>query len=241
MTTPTEKLSISDAQQQSPPKWRKFALILFGGLILGGLLALLMETVPFSPKTEDSQASLIAPQPAPVQQALDKLKTRFGLQDDQFAIIVVLSEQKLLLMKQGTAVASYAISGSAFGAGSRAGSNQTPLGTHKISEKIGDNVPLGGVFRSRMYKGEMAKIYTDDTDVDDDLVTTRIMWLRGQESGVNVGPGIDSHARFIYIHGTPEEGLIGRPASHGCIRMYNKDVIDLFNTVPLGTLVEIIE
>jgi len=227
--------------KQSSSKLRKFALILFGGLLLGGVLALLMETIPFSPKTDDSQASLIAPQPAPVQQALEKLRTKFGLQDDQFAILIILSEQKLLLMKQGETVASYVISGSAFGAGNRAGSNQTPLGTHKISEKIGDNVPLGGVFRSRVYKGEMAKIYTDDTDVDDDLVTTRIMWLRGQESGVNVGPGIDSHARFIYIHGTPEEGLIGRPASHGCIRMYNKDVIDLFNAVPLGTFVEIIE
>ncbi len=232
---------MTDTQTQPPSKLRKFALMVFGGLILGGVLALLMETIPFSPKTDDSQASLIAPQPAPVQQALDKLKTRFGLQDDQLVILVILSEQKLLLMKQGEAVASYAISGSAFGAGSQAGSNKTPLGTHKISEKIGDTVPLGGVFRSRVYKGEMAKIYTDETDVDDDLVTTRIMWLRGQESGVNVGPGIDSHARFIYIHGTPEEGLIGRPASHGCIRMYNKDVIDLFNAVPLGTLVEILE
>lgn len=232
---------MKDTQKQSPSKLRKFALIMFGGLLLGGVLALLMETIPFSPKIEDSQASLIAPQPEPVSQALDKLKTRFGLQDDQFVILVSLSEQKLLLMKQGETVASYTISGSAFGAGNRAGSNQTPLGTHKISEKIGDNVPLGGVFRSRVYKGEMAKIYTDDTDLDDDLVTTRIMWLRGQESGINVGPGIDSHARFIYIHGTPEEGLIGRPASHGCIRMYNRDVVELFNAVPPGTLVEILE
>ncbi len=228
-------------QKQAPSKLRKFSLFVLGGLLLGGVLALLMEMIPFSPKTDDSQASLVAPQPAPVQQALEKLRTRFGLQDDQFAILVILSEQKLLLMKQGETVASYAISGSAFGAGNRAGSNQTPLGAHKISEKIGDNVPLGGVFRSRVYNGEMAKIYTDDTDVDDDLVTTRIMWLRGLESGLNVGAGIDSHARFIYIHGTPEEGLIGRPASHGCIRMYNKDVIELFSAVPLGTLVEIIE
>lgn len=77
--------------------------------------------------------------------------------------------------------------------------------------------------------------------MEDDLVTTRILWLQGLEPGVNQGKGIDSHARYIYIHGTPEEGLIGQPASHGCIRMYNRDVIELFDAVQEGTLVEIQE
>lgn len=78
-------------------------------------------------------------------------------------------------------------------------------------------------------------------DTKEDLVTTRIMWLKGLEAGINKGKGIDSYNRRIYIHGTPEEGLIGRPASYGCIRMKNKDVIELFNLLKEGTLVEIKE
>jgi hypothetical protein len=76
-------------------------------------------------------------------------------------------------------------------------------------------------------------------DILEDDVTTRIMWLDGQENKVNKNGNIDSHKRYIYIHGTPEEGLIGEPASHGCIRMKNADVIELFDAVPSGTLVEI--
>ncbi len=77
-----------------------------------------------------------------------------------------------------------------------------------------------------------------DNDADD-LVTTRILWLKGLEAGKNKGSGIDSYRRYIYIHGTAEEHLIGRPASHGCIRMYNNDVIKLFNLVEEGTPVDI--
>lgn len=72
-----------------------------------------------------------------------------------------------------------------------------------------------------------------------DLITTRILRLRGLEKGINKGEGVDSHKRYIYIHGTPQEWLIGKPASHGCIRMLNKDVIRLFNIVPSGTVVSI--
>ena len=84
------------------------------------------------------------------------------------------------------------------------------------------------------------KIHTDDSPAEGDYVTTRIMWLEGLEPGINKGPGIDSFKRYIYIHGTPEEGRIGRPASHGCIRMRNADVIRLFDDVAVGTLVDIV-
>lgn len=184
------------------------------------------------------------PAPTPViefSESIRKLQDQFGLQADEPAIIVSISEQKLLLVKNEEILASYPISSSAYGIGNKAGSNKTPLGTHKISHKIGEGAETGAVFRSRALTGEMAAIYTDDTDVEDDLVTTRIMWLQGMEPGVNQGKGIDSHARYIYIHGTPEEGLIGQPASHGCIRMKNQDVIDLFEQVQEGTLVEIQE
>ena len=174
-------------------------------------------------------------------ESVRKLQEQFGLRADESALIVSISEQQLLLVKNGEITAGYPISSSVYGIGNEAGSNKTPLGTHKISHKIGDGAESGAVFRSRALTGEMATIYTDDTDVDDDLVTTRIMWLQGLEPGVNQGKGIDSHARYIYIHGTPEEGLIGQPASHGCIRMKNQDVIDLFDQVQEGTLVEIQE
>lgn len=173
--------------------------------------------------------------------SVQKLQEQFGLQEEQPVIIVSIAAQKLLLVKNGDILARYPISSSEYGVGNKAGSNQTPLGTHKISHKIGDGAAVGAVFRSRAATGEIAAIHTDETDVDDDLVTTRILWLQGLEPGVNQGKGIDSHARYIYIHGTPEEGLIGQPASHGCIRMYNRDVIELFDAVQEGTLVEIQE
>ena len=87
----------------------------------------------------------------------------------------------------------------------------------------------------------IAEIYIDSTDLEEDPITTRIMWLEGLEAGINRGKGIDSYKRHIYIHGTPEGGLIGQPASHGCIRMRNKDVIELFDLVSKDTLVEIQE
>ncbi|PIE32716.1 hypothetical protein CSA56_14405 [candidate division KSB3 bacterium] len=174
-------------------------------------------------------------------QAIEKLRTQFSLQDGAFAIVVSLTEQRLLLVKNNEVIKSYPISGSVYGPGNRAGSNKTPLGAHRISEKFGDGAEIGTVFRARKKIDEVVKIYTDDTDLEEDLVTTRIMWLDGLEPGINKGKGIDSHSRYIYIHGTQEEGLIGRPASHGCIRMTNHEVIELFDQVPLGTLVEILE
>ncbi|MCP4403158.1 MAG: L,D-transpeptidase [bacterium] len=200
-----------------------------------------MNYIPNQP--EHAQSSLEAQETPQFDraEALEKLRTHFGLQPDEFAIIIQVSEQTLYLLKNDSIVASYPTSASAYGIGSRAGSNKTPLGAHRISETFGSGAPLGTVFRSRVNTGKVVRIYTDDTDVEDDLVTTRIMWLDGLEPGVNKGAGIDSHSRYIYIHGTQEEGLIGRPASHGCIRMKNQDVVQLFEQVKVGTLVEILE
>jgi lipoprotein-anchoring transpeptidase ErfK/SrfK len=219
----------------------KILLVLLGGGLLG--VGITMIAQYSSQKSHDAQSVVEAQETPQVgfDEVLGKLRDSFALQHDELAIVIRVTEQMLYLVKDGTTLASYPISGSAYGIGSRAGSNKTPLGTHRISEMFGDGAPLGTVFRSRVNTREVAKIYTDDTDVEDDLVTTRIMWLDGQEPGVNKGPGIDSHSRYIYIHGTQEEGLIGRPASHGCIRMKNQDVIELFEQVQIGTLVEILE
>ena len=138
-------------------------------------------------------------------------------------------------LKKGTVNSTYTISSSKYGIGSKENSYKTPLGRHKVSEKIGEDLPLGAIFKARQWSGSLANIIKEPLDTDLDLVTSRILWLEGQELGKNKGSGVDSKKRFIYIHGTAEEGLIGIPASDGCIRMYNSDVIELFNKTKIGT------
>ncbi len=133
-------------------------------------------------------------------------------------------------------VKTYPVSTSKYGIGNRAGSDKTPLGQHRIENKFGDGAPAGMIFKARRATGRIAEMNVKGAG---DLVTTRIMWLKGLEPGKNRGRGIDSHKRYIYIHGTAEENKIGQPASHGCVRMYNSDVIDLFDRVPEGTKVYI--
>jgi len=110
------------------------------------------------------------------------------------------------------------------------------LGIHNIISKIGKNAKIREIFISGRRTGEIAK---KDKKCRRDLITTRILRLQGLERGINKGRGIDSYKRCIYIHGTAEEHLIGKPASHGCIRMKNKDIVELFNLVKRGTLVHI--
>jgi len=92
----------------------------------------------------------------------------------------------------------------------------------------------------RVFYGQIATLYNDKTKSKTDDVTSRIFWLEGLEIGKNKGEGIDSYKRYIYIHGTSEEGRLGEPASHGCIRMKNKEVIDLYKLIEVGTLVLIL-
>lgn len=160
-------------------------------------------------------------------------------QQGQLYAVVAIEAQRLYLMQDGRLLKVYPVSTSVFGPGSQEGSNQTPLGLHQIKQKFGENEPEGMVFKARKPTGRIANIITEPRDVPEDDVTTRIMWLDGLEPGQNQGGKVDSYKRYIYIHGTPEEGLIGRPASHGCVRMLNADVVDLFNRLPEGTLVYI--
>jgi lipoprotein-anchoring transpeptidase ErfK/SrfK len=170
---------------------------------------------------------------------IQKLESRFGLQADKYAIIVNPERQELYLIKNRKIIKVYPVSTSRFGLGTVEGSHKTPWGTHRIKEKIGGKVPIGTFFRGRQPIG-IAKISTKKGEkVRPGAMTTRIMWLDGQEKGINKGGGVDSHTRYIYIHGTASEGRIGRPDSIGCVEMKNKDVIELFNIVPTGTLVEI--
>tara|TARA_B110000091_G_scaffold107246_1_gene116227 strand:+ start:717 stop:1307 length:591 start_codon:yes stop_codon:yes gene_type:complete len=155
-------------------------------------------------------------------------------------LYVSIKQQKLYHIQNDSIIKEYIISSSAYGIGSKAGSNKTPIGLHSIKEKYGDNTPINGRMTGRVFYDDIATIYTDETKSKTDDVTSRIFWLEGMEKGKNKGKGIDSFSRYIYIHGTSEEGRLGKPASHGCIRMKNKEVIDLYKLIEVGTLVLIL-
>ena len=155
-------------------------------------------------------------------------------------IFVSIKKQRLYHIKNDTIIKEYIISSSAYGIGSEAGSNKTPLGLHKVNQKYGEKTPINGRMVGRVFYGEIATIYKDNTKSKTDDVTTRILWLEGLEQGENKGEGVDSFKRCIYIHGTSEEGRLGNPASHGCIRMKNKEVVDLYKIIEVGTLVLIL-
>ena len=106
-----------------------------------------------------------------------------------------------------------------------------------VKEKIGEGAEKNTIFKSRINTKRSADIIEEYQDSDDDFVTSRIMWLDGKEEGKNKGGAVDSFARYIYIHGTHEEGLIGTKASRGCIRMFNADAIELFDRIKKGTKV----
>src|SRR5438477_7710873 len=150
--------------------------------------------------------------------------------DTSSQLIVSVCDQKLMLVQNGGKVVTYPVSTSIFGLGDAWGRMTTPLGYLAVEKKIGDNAPTGAVFHNRRFTGEVLQPNAPGRDP----ITTRIIWLRGLETQ-------NAHAfqRCIYIHGTPEEKKIGRPASYGCIRMKSKDVAELYAQVPVGAVVQI--
>ncbi len=177
-----------------------------------------------------------------LKDTLNDLKTRFPKSSTDPLIIISISEQKLALLENKQVKKTYIISSAKEGIGNLSGSYKTPLGAHTISQKIGENAKLGTIFKARIDTHKIAKIFTEpNQESDTDNITSRILWLNGLEEGVNKGGDVDSHKRFIYIHGTDEEGRLGTPVSHGCIRMGNLDIAELFGLVSVGTLVAIVE
>jgi hypothetical protein len=165
---------------------------------------------------------------------IDYLSIKYPHQQFKEFIYVGVERQKLFFFKENKVIKSYDISTSKYGAGTQHGSEQTPVGLHCVKSLHGHNVPVGGVFLSKKFTGKIVPIETSPSSTGRDDITTRVISLAGMESGINKGGAIDSYDRHIYIHGTAEEGLIGQPASHGCIRMRNLDVIDLFDMVYEG-------
>lgn len=170
---------------------------------------------------------------------LERLKRQYPSHVQHGVVLVDVSDQMMYLYQNQTLIKQYPISTATKGEGSQAGSDKTPLGAHRVSERYGDGAPLGTIFKARQNTGKVADIIKEPIDVKHDYVTTRILWLDGLEKGKNKGAGIDSHSRYIYIHGTAEEGLIGQKASHGCVRMKNADVVELYGQVPVNALVYI--
>ena len=143
--------------------------------------------------------------------------------------MVDVGAQTMTVAWRGRTVRTYRVSTSAKGVGAEEGSGKTPPGRHRVCRLFGHAAAPGQVFVSRRaVKGHVIPASAWRTAQSKDYVLTRILWLEGLEPGVNRGPGVDSRGRYIYIHGTNQEHLLGTPASHGCIRMANADVLDLF-------------
>jgi hypothetical protein len=169
---------------------------------------------------------------------------QLGVVPGRFVLTVSVAEQTAVLFQKPVAflcpvchnrhydpVKRLRCSTSRFGIGQVAGSNGTPLGLHRVAEKIGGGWPVGTVFKNREPIG-----YTWQ-GMPQAKITTRILWLEGLEPGFNRGGNVDSHARYIYLHGTGDEPTIGRPASCGCIHLAADDLMPLFDKLPVGTLV----
>lgn len=150
--------------------------------------------------------------------------------DNRHVMHISVADQKMLVTDQGQPVATFPISTSKFGLSSTPNSYGTPLGKHRVVKKIGHGLPLGAVFKSRRFTGEVLSVDAPGRDP----IVTRILWLEGKEPRNR-----NSFARYIYIHGTPEERNIGQPVSYGCIRMRSRDVVTLFDRVGTGARVDI--
>ena len=146
-------------------------------------------------------------------------------------IVVSVPDQRLAVVENGICIAKYPVSTSKFGVGDRPRSFATPLGMLLVAAKVGDNAPVGAVFHGQRRTGEILRPNAPGRDP----IVTRILHLRGLEA-----QNCRAFGRGIYIHGTAEENRIGRPASYGCIRMKSRDVVRLFDCVPVGARVEIV-
>ena len=154
-----------------------------------------------------------------------------GCTDRAHQLIVSIPEQRMVVLKDGVPVGVYPVSTSRFGLGDDPGGRTTPLGNLEVADKIGSGLPAGAVLKSRTPTGEVLAVDAPGRDP----VVTRILWWRGLEAGNR-----HTYDRYIYIHGTPEERNIGRPASYGCVRMRSVDVIALYDEIGTGARVSIV-
>lgn len=158
-----------------------------------------------------------------------------------YRIEISLSQQRLRLIEGERVVMDVVVSTAKNGPGEQQGSECTPRGAHIIRAKIGAGCPANTVFVGRRPTGEIYSPELGRSYPGRDWIVTRILWLSGVEPGRNRLGQVDTMRRYIYIHGTPDHVLLGEPGSRGCVRMRNRDIIELFERVPAGTRVAIIE
>lgn len=187
-----------------------------------------------------TESALHVPEKNLGQLLTDYAKWHYPESDFRKFIYVSVRQQEICFIRDSIIVVSYPVSTSKFGTGSELNSEKTPLGLHRIHSILGDDAPLNGVITKSGYSGKKAEIISEPFATKKDLITTRAFRLEGMEKGKNKGGNRDSFKRDIFLHGTHEEGLIGQPASHGCIRMKNNDVLELSRLVETGTPVLIL-
>ena len=152
------------------------------------------------------------------------------------SIKINVAEQQLSLYDGGDhLLQQYSVSTSKYGTGNQNGSEQTPLGLHRIKDKLGGAMPVNEVFIGRVPHGNLDECNERGVELPDDVIMSRILWLEGMEPGRNQGGYVDTYQRYIYIHGTNHEDKIGAPSSIGCIRMRNEDIVNLYRLVEVGS------
>ena len=161
--------------------------------------------------------------------------------DDDCWILIDIGAQRLTLFRDGRAIRDWSVSTALNGPGERMDSGCTPRGEHRVRIKIGERCPVNTVFVGRRPTGEIYSATLAAQQPQRDWILSRIIWLTGTESGRNRGHGCDTLRRYIYIHGCPDSAPMGIPLSHGCVRMRNADVIELFGLVKTGMRVLIAE
>ena len=170
-------------------------------------------------------------------ESFNKTRSALGIKHADRVLLVRIGMSTLQFRRKGVIVRSYVISTSKRPPSNVANSLGTPRGLHEIAERIGAGQPAGMVFKSRVPTGKHFSELSPQESDRSNLVTSRILWLRGLEPGVNQGGDVDSHKRYIYIHGTQREDRIGKPLSAGCVLMRNLDIIELYDEVRAGDLV----
>jgi hypothetical protein len=173
-------------------------------------------------------------------ESANKALAGFRIKPAERLLFVQISTQTLQFFRHGKLVRSFVISTSKRPPSNVKNSLGTPRGFHEIAERIGAGQPPGMVFKGRVPIGRHFN-ELPEAATGTNLITSRILWLRGLEPGVNQGEGVDSHDRYIYIHGTDREALLGQPQSAGCVLMRNLDIVELYEAVRTGDPVWIVD
>lgn len=170
----------------------------------------------------------------------NQTRERLGIKPTDRFLVVRIGAATLQFFRAGALVKAYPVSTSKRPPSNRKGSLGTPRGLHEIAARIGAGQPPGMVFKSRVPTGRHYSELPDAT-ADSNLITTRILWLRGLEPGVNRGGDVDTYDRYVYLHGTNHEARIGEPLSAGCVLLRNLDILELFDEVRVGDQVIIVD